>query len=204
LKTIEEIREAALLMHRVATGRSNRSYMSIPADPSRDADLILGVAIDELEELRREKLRLLASLAESRAACVEAVAAERERIAAFIPMLAFEFEGNQRPMLVLDVAANAIRRKEHLRSRPSGAEAATSDAFRDIPGLGEIRVAATSEAPKPSEWNEAIEAAEHVIRRQFKCRRHDFSNCPGAMAQRLREEVIGLRSLRRTKGGESE
>jgi hypothetical protein len=82
-------------------------------------------ALREIDEREALIERLEAQLAESRAACADAVAAERERIAAFIPMLAFEFEGGQRPMLVLDVAANAIRRKEHLRSRSTQKEEKT-------------------------------------------------------------------------------
>jgi hypothetical protein len=53
--TIEEIRKALQLIHRVAIGESDRAYMSIPADPKRDADLILSAAIDELESLRAWK-----------------------------------------------------------------------------------------------------------------------------------------------------
>jgi len=49
---IEKIVEAALLMHKVATGQSDRAYMSVPADPERDADLILFDAIAELKKLR--------------------------------------------------------------------------------------------------------------------------------------------------------
>lgn len=52
--TIEEIRKALQRIHHVAIGQTDRAYMSIPADPKRDADLILGAAIDELETLRSE------------------------------------------------------------------------------------------------------------------------------------------------------
>jgi hypothetical protein len=61
-KTIDEIRKAFLKMHHVALGQE-RSYMSIPADPNRDADLIVSAAIGELKTLReaaadlREALR---------------------------------------------------------------------------------------------------------------------------------------------------
>jgi hypothetical protein len=51
---IERIREALQRIHMVACGKSDRAYMSIPADPRRDADLILSAAIDELEALRAE------------------------------------------------------------------------------------------------------------------------------------------------------
>lgn len=53
-KTIAEIRAALKTIHDVALGRSEAAYMSIPADPNRDADLILSAAIDELEELREK------------------------------------------------------------------------------------------------------------------------------------------------------
>lgn len=48
---IETIREALQRIHRAASGRGG-AYMSIPADPRRDADLILAAAIDELEDRR--------------------------------------------------------------------------------------------------------------------------------------------------------
>ena len=44
----EKIRAALLAMHMKATGETKTPYMSIPADPERDADLILEDAIDEL------------------------------------------------------------------------------------------------------------------------------------------------------------
>lgn len=47
------LRKALQRIHHVATGQSDRAYMSIPADPKRDADLLLSAAIDELVELRR-------------------------------------------------------------------------------------------------------------------------------------------------------
>lgn len=56
--SIEEIRKAFQRVHHVATGQSVRAYMSIPADPARDADLIVCAAIDELEELRLNVDRL--------------------------------------------------------------------------------------------------------------------------------------------------
>jgi hypothetical protein len=52
VKTIDEIRDAFLHVHHVAIGTSERSYMSIPADPQRDADLIVMAAIEELKTLR--------------------------------------------------------------------------------------------------------------------------------------------------------
>ncbi len=55
MKTIEVIREAMMKMHRRATGDDRSVYMSIPADPERDADLILSAAIDELGQLRAER-----------------------------------------------------------------------------------------------------------------------------------------------------
>lgn len=53
--TEETLRKALQLIHHVAIGESTRAYMSIPADPKRDADLLLSAAIDELVELRRER-----------------------------------------------------------------------------------------------------------------------------------------------------
>lgn len=52
MKTIEEIRAAFDLVYRKAIGETKASFMSIPADPERDADLIVSAAIDELEKLR--------------------------------------------------------------------------------------------------------------------------------------------------------
>jgi len=46
------LREALERIHRVASGVSDEAYMSIPADPKRDADLLLSAAIDELVALR--------------------------------------------------------------------------------------------------------------------------------------------------------
>lgn len=51
-RPIEEIREALIRIHHVAIGKSTAAYMSVPADPKRDADLILSAAIDELAALR--------------------------------------------------------------------------------------------------------------------------------------------------------
>ena len=48
----EELREALQRIHRVATRQTSESYMSIPADPARDADLLIGGAIDELMDMR--------------------------------------------------------------------------------------------------------------------------------------------------------
>lgn len=50
--TEAELREALQRIHHVAIGKSDRAYMSIPADPRHDADLVLSAAIDELVELR--------------------------------------------------------------------------------------------------------------------------------------------------------
>lgn len=69
MKTIEQIRDAFHLIHRVATGQSDRGYMSIPADPERDADLIVAAAIDELEALRAERDALKAQVEAARRAC---------------------------------------------------------------------------------------------------------------------------------------
>jgi len=65
-KTIDEIREALHRIHRYATGQSDRSYMSIPADPERDADLIVARAIDELAALREQRRVLREALEDAR------------------------------------------------------------------------------------------------------------------------------------------
>jgi hypothetical protein len=52
VRTIKEIRKALYAIHHVATGQSDRAYMSVPARPDHDADLILSAAIDELAKLR--------------------------------------------------------------------------------------------------------------------------------------------------------
>lgn len=58
MKTIEEIRKAFNSIHRRACGDTNEVYMSIPARPEHDADLILSAAIDELECLREGESEL--------------------------------------------------------------------------------------------------------------------------------------------------
>lgn len=62
MKTIEEIRAAFQKIHKVASNQSDAAYMSIPADPERDADLIVAAAIDELEKLRAEAKEILSTL----------------------------------------------------------------------------------------------------------------------------------------------
>lgn len=52
MKTTEQIRAAFMRVHDYAVRDSRSSYMSIPADPSGDADLIVCAAIDELGALR--------------------------------------------------------------------------------------------------------------------------------------------------------
>ncbi len=56
MKTIDQIREAMNKMHQRAMGDERAVYMSIPANPDRDADLILDAAITELDVLRRTTL----------------------------------------------------------------------------------------------------------------------------------------------------
>jgi hypothetical protein len=51
-------REALARLHRVASGQSSEAYMSIPARPDVDADLLLIAALDELEQLRGEVVEL--------------------------------------------------------------------------------------------------------------------------------------------------
>jgi hypothetical protein len=59
--TIEKLREALQRIHHVATTGSG-AYMSIPADPRNDADLLLSAALEELEAYRardREQLNTI-------------------------------------------------------------------------------------------------------------------------------------------------
>lgn len=65
MKTIEEIRKALITIHHYAMGKSKSPYMSVPADPNRDADLILSAAIDELEQLRAGNTKLREALAKA-------------------------------------------------------------------------------------------------------------------------------------------
>ncbi len=54
----QTLRKALQRIHHVAIGQSDSAYMSIPADPKRDADLLLSAAIDELIDLRGKRERL--------------------------------------------------------------------------------------------------------------------------------------------------
>lgn len=63
---IDRIKDELLRVHAVATGKSDRAYMSIPADPRRDADLIVMAAIDELAQLRSDRKRLIGMLMSSK------------------------------------------------------------------------------------------------------------------------------------------
>lgn len=56
------LREALQTIHAVACGKSDRAYMRIPADPKRDADLILADSITELVAARAEVARLKVAL----------------------------------------------------------------------------------------------------------------------------------------------
>ena len=62
MHSIEEIRKAFSKVHKRACGDTDEVYMSIPADPRRDADLIISAAIDELEQYRNEAKEILATL----------------------------------------------------------------------------------------------------------------------------------------------
>lgn len=53
-KTIKEIHDAFDKVHRRAMGETRDAYMSIPARPDVDADLIVTSAIDELAALRTQ------------------------------------------------------------------------------------------------------------------------------------------------------
>lgn len=50
MTSISEFRAALSKMHARACGDASKVYMSIPADPERDADLLLSTAIDRLEQ----------------------------------------------------------------------------------------------------------------------------------------------------------
>lgn len=50
--SIDTLRAALSKMHARACGDESKVYMSIPAEPARDADLLLSAALDELERLR--------------------------------------------------------------------------------------------------------------------------------------------------------
>ena len=49
---ISILRAALSKMHARACGDASMVYMSVPAEPNRDADLLLSAALDELEALR--------------------------------------------------------------------------------------------------------------------------------------------------------
>lgn len=50
---LKTLREALSRMHSVAIGESRDSYMRVPADPKRDADLLLSAALEELAAARK-------------------------------------------------------------------------------------------------------------------------------------------------------
>lgn len=52
MTSIDQIRSALSKMHKRACGDASQVYMSIPADFTKDADLILSSAIDELAAAR--------------------------------------------------------------------------------------------------------------------------------------------------------
>lgn len=54
------LRQALQRIHHVAIGESKEPYMSIPADPKRDADLQIAGAIDELVALR-DRVKIIAA-----------------------------------------------------------------------------------------------------------------------------------------------
>lgn len=53
---ISALRAALSKMHARACGDTSKVYMSIPADATRDADLLLSAALDELEQARARLL----------------------------------------------------------------------------------------------------------------------------------------------------
>lgn len=64
MKTIDEIRAAFMRVHHRACGDDREVYMSVPADPERDADLIVTAAIDELAALREALKKCVEALGE--------------------------------------------------------------------------------------------------------------------------------------------
>lgn len=65
MRPIEEIHAALLRIHAKACDHAAPAYMSVPANPERDADLIVSDAIAELAALRRrcDDLELIARAA---------------------------------------------------------------------------------------------------------------------------------------------
>lgn len=93
MKTIEEIRAAFQRIHDRACGNTSIVYMSIPADPRRDADIIVADAIDELAtareriaELEQESAErgILADRENKRAIMAEFRVAELERFKTYV------------------------------------------------------------------------------------------------------------------------
>lgn len=68
-KALEELEQTFAIVHRVATHQSDAAYMSIPADPKRDADLRHMVAVESLRaHIDAEPARLAAAREEQREA----------------------------------------------------------------------------------------------------------------------------------------
>lgn len=57
---IDVTRDAFLHIHNYAMRKTDKPYMSIPADPTRDGDLLVMAAIRELEQARTDLPRCLA------------------------------------------------------------------------------------------------------------------------------------------------
>lgn len=102
---IEEVRESFHLIHRVATGQSDRAYMSIPADPRRDADLIVSAAIDELAAARNALPRLITALREAR----ETMADEQKNATYW--MLKSQQNYSEETVLTLAAERDALRKE---------------------------------------------------------------------------------------------
>jgi hypothetical protein len=134
--SIDDIREAMHRMHRLATGQSDRAYMSIPADPKRDADLILSAAIDELWTLRRRVMEIGAELATA-ANVARALGEERER--AQLAATEAEIRAEMAAQRIAELEANLREEREDaaaldLANRGLGARL---DAVREVAGQSE-------------------------------------------------------------------
>jgi len=149
MKTIDEIRDAFHLIHRVATGQSDRAYMSIPANPECDADLIVGAAIDELGALRADLAKAQARVAELEA-----------KSAAMRAALTALYDSHQG---LDDMHSNDLLRESN--STASEAAWAALDGGLGAQALAAVRLAqrALRDPPVWSEHAEALKALDEAF-----------------------------------------
>lgn len=135
-KALEELEQTFAIVHRVATHQSDAAYMSIPADPKRDADLRHMVAVESLRaHIDAEPARLAAALEEQREADAlallaladpECSCAQEEDVCA-----ACEVDGYARVVRATPLTATPLgdelaqvrRERDALKVRALGAEA---------------------------------------------------------------------------------